>query len=379
MPQDLSAEQFRAEFPSLSDVTHLASCSQGALSTSLTSELFEFQHSIRADGAPWATWIEKVEEARSRFASLIGARVEQVAIIPSASAGAYQVASTQGWAAGSSLVTTDMEFPSVAQVWLAQRSRGVEVKFVVDHDGVVDVEDYAAHIDGRSALVSVPLISYRNGLRFPVKSICELAHAEGAKVFVDAYQGMGVELVDVDDLGCDYLVSGALKYMLGISGIAFLYVRSNDDDLPPAMTGWFGQRDPFEFDPRHLEPALDARRFESGTPSIPSAYGAVAGLSLLETVDPIRVKVHVSELTRLLNDYLIDDGELLRSPSADELRGPQVALFDEAPLALDRFLKERGVVASPRGDVVRLSLHYYNNSDDVAKVIEAIAEYRRIG
>jgi selenocysteine lyase/cysteine desulfurase len=75
-------------------------------------------------------------------------------------------------------------------------------------------------------------------------------------------------------LDCDYLISGSLKYMLGLPGMAFLYVRSGlVDAKPPIQTGWFGRVNPFEFNAHLLDYPDHARRFESGTPSIPAAFG----------------------------------------------------------------------------------------------------------
>ena len=373
-----SVAEFRAHFPALSDTVHLASCSQGALSDAVATALMEFQFTIRAHGAPWDLWMAKVGQARESFARHIGADVDEIAIVSSASEGAYHVASTQSWSPRPRVVTTDMEFPSVAHVWLAQRPRGAEVLHVPDRDGVVDLEDYTALIDERVGLVSVPLISYRNGVRLPVREVVARGHEQGATVFVDAYQGLGVEPVDVRELDCDYLVSGSLKYMLGIPGIAFLYVKAGtEDQVAPSMTGWFGRQDPFNFDPRHLDHPTHARRFEAGTPSIPSAYGAVAGMSLLEQLDMHRVQAHITELTRSLQEQLLAAGETTRSPKDDAQRGPQVALYDADPHALDAALKARSVIGSPRGEVVRLSFHYYNDESDVTRAVQAVADHRK--
>ena len=133
-----------------------------------------------------------------------------------------------------------------------------------------------------------------------------------------------MEPVDVRELDCDYLVSGSLKYMLGIPGVAFLYVKAGtEDQIAPSMTGWFGRQDPFNFDPRHLDHPTHARRFEAGTPSIPSAYGAVAGMSLLEQLDMHRVQAHITDLTRSLQEQLLAAGEVTRSPKDDAQRGPR--------------------------------------------------------
>ncbi|MGI8578192.1 MAG: aminotransferase class V-fold PLP-dependent enzyme [Nocardioidaceae bacterium] len=370
-------EEFRRRFPSLTDTVHLASCSQGALSDTLATALLEFQYTMREYGAPWSRWMEEVDTARALFAGMIGADVDDVAVVSCASAAAFQVASTQDWRHRPCIVTTEMEFPSVAHVWLAQQPSGAKVVYAADHDGLLDAADYEAVIDESCGLVSVPLISYRNGSRLPAKQVISAARAAGARTFVDAYQGAGVEPIDVRELDCDYLTSGTLKYMLGIPGIAFLYVRGGlADTIPPAQTGWFGRGNPFGFDPRHIDYPAHARRFETGTPSIPSAFGAVAGMRVLATLDPAAVQGHIAKLGQQLQDRLVADGERLWSPTNPQQRGPQVAVIDACPEELAGYLASRRIVTSPRGGLLRLSLHYYNTAEDIDAVIGAIRNYR---
>lgn len=377
-PASLSPAAFRAQFPALADTVHLASCSQGAASLRLTAALAEFQWSMRSFGAPWDRWMAQVEVARRMFAELIGAGPDEVAVVSCASEGAYQVASTLDWSRRPVIVSTDLEFPSIAHVWLAQGRRDAEVRFVPAHRGLVQADEYVAAVDDTVGLVSVPLVSYRGGMRLPVAPVTAAARAAGARVFIDAYQAAGVLPVDVRALGCDYLVAGALKYLLGVPGIAFLYVRDGlTDDLPPALTGWFGRVDPFAFDPRTLDFAPSARRFEVGTPAIPAAYCAAAGLATLAEVDAKALDAHVRHLTGLCHERLAASGEHIVSPHDPQLRGPQVAIADEDPGALAAFLAGRSIITSPRGELLRLSFHYYNDEQDVSSVCDAIRDYRR--
>ncbi|HEY3681872.1 MAG TPA: aminotransferase class V-fold PLP-dependent enzyme [Streptosporangiaceae bacterium] len=373
----LSSDRFRAEFPALRDSVHLASCSQGAASVRMTAALEEFQWSIRSEGAPWPRWMAEVEAARTAFAALINAAPDEVAVVGCASDGAFQVASTQDWARRPGVVSTDMEFPSIGHVWLAQERAGARVRYVADDDGTVHADDYAAAIDDTTGLVSVPLVSYRNGLRMPVAEATAAARRHGARVFVDAYQAAGVIPIDVRELDCDYLVAGALKYLLGVPGVAFLYVRGGlADAVPPSLTGWFGRRDPFAFDPRGLDFADTARRFETGTPAIPAVYAAAAGMATLALAEPRAVDAHVAALVDACYDRLAADGRRLWSPKDPALRGPQVALVDDDPDELAALLARRRIFVSPRGHVVRLSFHYYNDAADIEAACRAIREVR---
>ncbi|NBE99602.1 aminotransferase class V-fold PLP-dependent enzyme [Nonomuraea sp. KC401] len=372
----LNATQFRAEFPSLTDSVHLASCSQGALSSRLAYALQEIGHTLRDRGAPWEAWMAEVGRARERFARLIGAEPGEVAVLSCASEAAFQAASSLDWSRRPGIVTTDLEFPSIAHAWLAQRGRGATVRVAADTGEYVPAEAYERVVDESVNLVSVPLHTYRNGARLPVEDVVRLAHAKGARVFVDAYQGAGVTPIDVERLGCDYLAAGSLKYLLGLPGIAFLYVRGGiEHQREPELTGWFGRTDPFAFDPRLLDFPEDARRFETGTPPIPSAYAANAGFDLIERIDLAAVDEHVSALVEELAQRLAAAGERVASPA--EARGPQVAIADDDPARLAARLAERRIWTAPRGDLLRLSLHYYNDRSDVDSAVEAISACRR--
>jgi selenocysteine lyase/cysteine desulfurase len=368
----MTPDTFRARFPGLATMTHLASCSQGALSDAVAGALGEFQGAIIEHGNPWHVWAERVDLARRRFAAFIGAHDDEVAIVPCASDAAFQVVSGLDRPA---VVSSELEFPSVAQVWHAQRDASVRMAPL--SDGFATAEGYASVIDDRTRLVSVPLVSYRHGQRMPVKSIVGLAREHGAQVFVDAYQACGVVPVDVTELDCDYLVSGALKYLLGIPGIAFLYVRRGTArDLDPQLTGWFGRTDPFSFDPTGVDFPPAARRYETGTPSVAAAYAAVAGLGLLSSLDQPTVHRHVAETTGRLQASLLEIGERIGSPTDDESRGPMVALVDPEPDRLAAHLAGSRIVTSPRGTFLRLAVHYYTDDSDIDAVVRAVAAYR---
>jgi len=368
--------EFRRRFPDLDSTVHLASCSLGARSIDLVEAVTGMLETMAAYGAPWGRFEQEVVAARERFAALVSAHPDQIAVLPSASVGAYQLASTLDWSDRPRMVTTALEFPSVAHVWLAQRPRGAEVSFV---DGTVDdpVAAYRSAVDGRTGLVSVPLATYQDSVRLPVPEVAAAAHAAGARVFVDAYQAAGVEPVDVAALDCDYLVAGSVKYLLGLPGVAFLYARSAPaGDLPPQLTGWFGRVDPFAFDPRRLDFPAGARRFETGTPAVPALYAANAGLRLVNGLDLAAVRRHVAALVQYAADLLTEQGERLRLPADPSARGAHVALLDSDPTALAGWLADRRVAVAPRGDVVRLSFHYYSNADDVDSACEQIRRYR---
>jgi selenocysteine lyase/cysteine desulfurase len=321
--------------------------------------------------------MDEVELLRRTFARFINAAPDEIAIVPSASEGAYQVASSFDWSGRNVIVTSGLEFPSVGHVWRAQRAQGAEIRSIDDRGAALDAENWAPHIDEAVRLVSVPLVSYHDGSRAPLARISDLAREAGAQIFVDAYQGAGVVPIDVKAMDCDYLTTGTLKYMLGLAGVAFVYVREGiQSERLPELTGWFGRVDPFAFNPGLVDYPTTARRFESGTPAVPSVYAANAGLALMEGLNQVEAYAHVVALTDELAEGFLASGERISRSSDPALRGPQVALYDDDPVALATFLHDRRIMTAPRGALLRFSVHYYNTHDDIVAAIAAVKEYR---
>ena len=265
----------------------------------------------------------------------------------------------------------EFEFPTMGHAWLAQRPRGAQIQFIAAQDDRLDAEAYARAVDDRTALVPLTHICFKNGFRSDVAGITRVAHAKGALVFLDDYQDCGTRPVDVKALELDFYVAGTLKYLLACSGVAFLYVRKSlIPSLVPTISGWFAQTEPFAFDVKHLIPAPNARRFEAGTPSIPSLYAASAGIALLQEAGLDNVAAHVRELTQALVQGAREMGIHLKTP-ADSV-GPLVVLQSSDVEKVIGRLAEQNIVASGRLDGLRISFHVYNTFDDVERVLAAM-------
>ncbi|MFN7931406.1 MAG: aminotransferase class V-fold PLP-dependent enzyme [Blastocatellia bacterium] len=130
--------------------------------------------------------------------------------------------------------------------------------------------------------------------------IAQAARKVGALFLLDDYQSCGTRPLDVKATGCDFYVTGTLKYLLAASGIAFLYVRKDlIEQLSPTLTGWFAQRNQFAFDIKHHDPALSANRFQHGTPPIPSIYSSLAGIQVLSEIGLANVEQRIAQLAEL--------------------------------------------------------------------------------
>ena len=371
MLTDREIEKIRARFPIFTRKIYLNSCSQGALSDAVETSFGEYLKSWHEAGSPWDVWVQKYEAMRAQFGEFIGAAADEVAVVPSASAGINAVASAMRFLERPKVVLGEFEFPTMGHVWLAQRSRGAEIQFVHARGEEIPASAYAAAIDDQTGIVPLTHVCFKNGFRSPVAEVVRLARAKGAYVFLDDYQDCGTRPINVKAMGVDFYVAGTLKYLLAAPGLAFLYVRKElVSTLEPTISGWFAQTNPFAFDVEHLDLAPAARRFEAGTPPIPNLYAASAGMALLKEIGMENVAAQVKRLAQALIAGAHELGIHVKTPESSV--GPLVVLQCRDVEAVIARLAAQKIVVSGRYDGLRISFHVHNTLDDVNAVLHAL-------
>ena len=175
----------------------------------------------------------------------------------------------------------------------------------------------------------------------------------------------------------DFYVAGTLKYLLGPPGVAFLYVRRElIEQLNPPMTSWFAQQNAFAFDTKKLEPAHNARRFEGGSPPMPSVYIARPGLEMLRRVGLENVAAQVKKLAQAFLKGLRDIGVSTKTPASSV--GPLVVVRAKDSQGVVGKLTARNVAVSARKDGVRFGFHVYNTLDDVNVALNVLEDNREL-
>jgi selenocysteine lyase/cysteine desulfurase len=372
----LTADDFRRRFPIFARRCYVNSCSQGALSTDVEAALGGWVESWHDHGSPWEAWIEAVEQLRAEFAAAIGADRDEIAIMPSATAGINAIASALEFAGPRrDVVLGEFEFPTMAHPWLAAERRGAVVRWARATGDRLPIEAYEAAVDERTLIVPATHVCFRNGHRTDIRALTALCHRRGAYVFLDDYQRTGSAPLDVHELGVDFMVTGALKYLIAAAGIAFLYVRRDlVERLQPTVTGWFGRANPFAYRHDTLDWPATAARFEGGTPPVANAAAALAAVRLLQQVGFEAIGRHVDRLTTRYRAEMEAAGAVVRTPAAVADRGPLVVVESTDGPSLVSRLAARGIIASCRGNGLRVSFHAYNNDDDVTTVVGALQQ-----
>lgn len=372
--------RIRSRFPILENKTYLNSCSYGAMSDDVKNALYRYIRDREERGTDWDYWVERNESVRHAVANFLGAKPDEIAITTSASASINSLASAMDFTGPrKKVVISDFEFPTNAQIWYAQEPRGAEIVRVPERDGYIPAEDFASAIDEDTLLVAVTHVCFRNGARLDIPAIADIARDKGALMMVDGFQGLGTFEFDVGNSSVDFVVGGMLKYLLGTAGLAFLYVRDElIEKLVPTVTGWFAQSDIFAMDNTGYDPSPTARRFETGTPPVPNSYAAEAGLKIIDEVGLPAIEFRIREITAAIIAEAKSTGYTLAVPEDPERHGALITLRSLDENAIVAALENDGIVTSCRSGNLRISPHFYNNSDDVDALFRALRQHKHL-
>jgi selenocysteine lyase/cysteine desulfurase len=366
---------WRSRIPLLTSMIPMNNCSQAPQTDATRAAAERYLESWNQSGMDWDAWIEEVQLAKQEFARLINASPDEIAVFSSVSEATSAVASTIDFTGDRhKVVVTEAEFPTIGHVWLAQERRGARVAWVPVRSGMISPDAYDAVLDDQTAIVSACHGYYLNGYTQDLASVAAAAHGHGALLYVDAYQTLGTVPVDVRAIGADFLAAGNLKFLMGIPGIAFLYVRRElVDRLRPLTTGWFGRANPFAFQVKQLDWSATASRFDMGTPPIVSAYVARAGMAIINEIGVDEIRRWLELLGQRLIDGGIERGFTLHGTTDMSHKTATTAfVVDDSP-AVELTMRRRGIIPSARGPVIRLSPHFYSTIADVDTALDVLA------
>jgi kynureninase len=376
-PRALGLASYRGEFPIFRDSVYLNTCSLGALGERSRRKVAEFLDIWQRRGASawYDVWWEALTDLRTRYGRIVNAAAGDIALAPSISVALSAVAESIDYSRRPKVVITSLDFPTVAYQWLAKAKHGVELVVVESPDKInVPVEAIARAVDERTALVVTSHVYFTSGAIQDIKRVADVAHAHGALCLIDAYQSVGQVPVDVQATGVDALVAGGLKWLLGGPGIVFLYVREAvARRLEPKISGWFGQRDQFAFDPRALTFHEGARRFELGTPALAAIYAQLGGLEYIEEIGVPAIRDVTAALTEDLIATLRGAGFKPRIATDPRERSAIVMVPMPDPAASIRHLAAGGIIADTRPGHVRFSPFFYNVQEDHVRATERLA------
>jgi cysteine desulfurase/selenocysteine lyase len=371
MRTSMTSAATRDLFPVTKNLTYLNHAAVGPLSVRAAEAMERHAHDQRDYGAlHWRDWYAEHAAVRDSAARLIGATAKEIAIIKNTSEGLSFVAQGLRWHERDNVVTTALEFPSNWTPWKRLELRGVECRVAA----LPTVEHIEPLIDKRTRLVTVSSVAFHNGFAADLHAIGELCASRDVLFCVDAIQSVGVLPTDVRASKIDFLAADGHKWMCGPEGAGIFYVAAERlDELEVVENGWTNVERKGKFIGCGVEWLPDSRRFEAGSLNTNGIYGLRAAIDLLLEIGIEEVRDRAMAAATMLSEGLASIG--WQAPIlGSAILGATPPDVEKSVLWYHRQLEEKGIVTAPREGLLRFSPHFYNDEDDVRRVLDALRE-----
>lgn len=401
------ADKVRSDFPILNQkvnnkpLVYLDSAATSQKPAAVINSLCDYYQQYnsnvhRGAHALSAQATEAYEASRDKVAAFINAASRnEIVFARNASEAVNLVAYAWGLnnlQSGDEIILSVMEHHSNLVPWqIICQKTGAQLKYVeLTASGEFDLEQFKTLVSDKTKLVAVSHVSNVLGCINPVEEICAIAHKNGAKVLIDGCQSAPHLALDVQKIGCDWLVASGHK-MCAPTGIGFLYGKLELlESMPPFLGG--GEMIGEVFLDRFTYAELP-HKFEAGTPAIGEAIALGAAVDYLSNIGMDKIHGWEAELTGYLFEKLSQIPQLTiygPKPNADGEGRAALASFTVENLHandLSTMLDDAGVAIRSGhhctqplhhylgvSSTARASLYFYNTREDIDLFVAALKE-----
>jgi selenocysteine lyase/cysteine desulfurase len=359
----------RKQFPVTERSVYLNTAAAGPLAVSTQQAASEYYQLMMNDGdVHWDDWLARREAIRAQVASFINAEPDEVGFTTNTSSGMNLI--VDALEHHGEVISNDLEFPVTIIPWMHRR---IPVHIVKSVDGVVTTEALRRARDIRSGVISISYVQYSNGLRVNLQ---ELGENKGEHALVvNASQAAGAFEIDVKRMKIDALCSTGHKWMLSGYGSGFVYIsRELQAQSKPRMIGWLSVQDPYgdRNNEVHLRHDVSARA-ELGCPHFPGIFALGASVEMMQSIGLKSIEERALELSQYLTNRLTETGWRVLSPLKEEsFRSAETLVAAENPAQVVSALAVHKVLVTEKPQGFRVATDFFNNEDDVEKLIEAL-------
>ncbi|MGB6649635.1 MAG: aminotransferase class V-fold PLP-dependent enzyme [Bacteroidota bacterium] len=322
--------------------------------------------------------IAMITRTRSAICDLInGPSPDRISLQPNTSEALNVVASGLQWASGDQILLSEAEFPANVYPYLNLRRHGVEVDVIPSSRGVMTPEMIESRLTPRTRLLALSAVQFLSGYRADLRTIGSICRSREVLFVVDAIQAVGAIPMDVQGDQIDAMAAGSHKWQMGPHGAGFLYLTEElQSRIQQSSLSWLSVEEPWNFHDYEQPLASSARRYEGGTPGVPSLWGMQAALRTLLEYGMETIQDQILGLTEILTTGLLQNGKLpVFSPPERENRAGIVtcALPEGADTrALMKQIESEGITLALREEKLRISPHFYNTPEEMERTLDTI-------
>ncbi|MBK7500826.1 MAG: aminotransferase class V-fold PLP-dependent enzyme [Ignavibacteriales bacterium] len=320
------------------------------------------------------SFITVAEETKILLAELINCNVDRIAFVDNTTNGLNIPAQSIDWKKGDRILLNDIEFPANVYPFLNLKRIGVEVDFVKSENGIVTADQIINSIKPETKLVSVSFVQFLSGYKVDLEKIGNYCRANSIIFSVDGIQGIGAMRVDVKKCKIDFLSCGTQKWLLGMQGLAFIYVDEEfQKKMIPANVGWLSVENAWNLLDYKLDLKTSANVFQGGTLNAFGIYAFNSSLTLFKDFGFDNVESEVLSNTKYFITKLKSIGLycVLSNCNEEELAGIVTIKVKDPEKIFDE-LEKKKIFGSLREGFIRFAPHFYNTHHEIDKVVEEL-------
>lgn len=371
-------ENIRSLFPATKHLTYLNSAAVSPMPTTAIDAINSQLADVAAYGsAHYQDWIDTKSRARSLIAEMLRTRPDQIAFMRNTSDGFATIANGLTWDSSDNIVSFEREFPSNFYAWRRIRDEfGVELRLCPERNGRIDLDEFISLIDTNTKVVAISSVQYASGFKSDLERIGRASRAVDALFCVDIIQGFGALPYDLHAQFVDAACGASHKWLCAPEGCGFIYLSDRARErIKPTLIGWISVETPWNFEDREQPFKSTALAWESGTGASSLFYGLEQSLKLLHETGADRIEQHLNNLSNHLCDSLAGKNYEIVSSRAPSEKSQTVCIKHNGGLSSNQIashLESEKIIVSPRGDRVRIAPHFYNNVEDIDRLINAL-------
>ncbi|HTH51319.1 MAG TPA: aminotransferase class V-fold PLP-dependent enzyme [Pyrinomonadaceae bacterium] len=371
-------ESIRNLFIAARNYTYLNSAAVSPLPETAVKAVIDQMIDVSAHGSiGYLGWLEHKESARTLLAGMMNVQPEQVAFTRNTSDGIATIANGLDWAEGDNIVSFENEFPANFYPWRRIRDEyGVELRLCPEREGRIDLDEFCSLIDSNTKVVAISAVQYASGFKADLERIGRAAREVDALFVVDVIQGLGAMAFDLPAQYVDVASGASHKWLCAPEGCGFVYLSDRAREMvKPTLVGWISVETPWDFVDKEQPWRPNALAWESGTGTSSLFYGLEQSLKLLTDTGLARVEKYVNGLADQLCDGLAGrDYDIVSSRAPGEKTSIVCIRHRNGHTASDiaSTLEAQKIIVSPRGDRLRIAAHFYNNSEDIDRLLKAL-------
>jgi selenocysteine lyase/cysteine desulfurase len=367
--------KIRKLFPATEKYTFLNAAGGSPLPLSAANAGKDFYHeSLMHGDAYWENWLKRVDDTRKKLAKFIHADTKEIAFILNTSHGMNLIADILK--GKGEILTMNDEFPSSTFPWM---HKGFKVKFVKPEKNIYTIENIEKHITKSTKIVISSYVQYRTGFRQDLEKLGKFLKKRNIIFIVNATQAMGALPIDVKKSNIDFLTFSCFKWTLSGYGIGGLYINKKwlkKTNIPQA--GWLSVKNPENMDNKHIHLRNEASAIEVGCGHFPNIFALGGALDLLIKIGKKNIQNRILELDTYLEGKLTELNLKTITPLDKKYRsGITIVKIKNAKTIVEKLAKYKVMVAA-RGEGIRVSVHIYNNEQDIDKFSKVIKKLLRL-